>query len=122
MNIKSEGTLSINLKDKGFYDIIQEIDEHRHKMILLLDQLYRVTVTIETKINLPLQSEKRTPLSINLKSEPSYEILDQISKHKRIISNLLDDLRSLTVAVESEINQSLMAVVQPESQKRQKIP
>ncbi len=122
MNIKSEGALSINLKDKGFYDIIQEIDEHRHKMILLLDQFYRVTVTVETKINLPLRSEKRTPLSINLKSEPVYEILDQISEHKKVISNLLDELRSLTVAVESEINQSLMAVVQPESQESQKLP
>ncbi len=122
MNIKSEGVLSINLKDKGFYDIIQEIDEHRHKMILLLDQFCRVTVTVETKINLPLQSEKRIPLSINLKSEPAYEILDQISEHKRIIADLLDELRSLTVAVESEINQSLMAVVQPESQESQKLP
>lgn len=116
MIIESKGILSIDLKDKGFYDIIKKIEEHRHKMIVLMDNFYRVTVIVETAINQPLLSEKRTPLSINLISEPAYDILEQIDEHKKIISNLLDELKSLTAAVESEINQSLVAVVQPENQ------
>ncbi len=119
MNIESKGTLSINLKDKGFYDIIRKIDEHRHEMICLMDSFHRVTVTVETIINQPLQSEKRNPLSINLKSEPVYVIMEQVDEHRKAIYDLLFELENLTAAVEGNINQALAAAVQSESQEIQ---